>query len=99
MLDDAGYLSGDMAQVAVALGCDLERVELTLERVKRFDPSGIFARNLAECLALQLHDKNRLDPAMEAISTRLNRCATRLRIWSPRRPPTLCCRTIELSKC
>ena len=53
MLDDAGYLGGDPAQVAITLGCDPERVELTLERVKRFDPPGIFASDLAECLALQ----------------------------------------------
>jgi RNA polymerase sigma-54 factor len=77
MLDDAGYLSGDLTQVAVALGCDIERVELTLERVKRFDPSGIFARNLAECLALQLLDKNRLDSAMVALLDNLDLLAKR----------------------
>ena len=77
MLDDAGYLGGDPAQVAITLGCDPERVELTLERVKRFDPPGIFATNLSECLALQLHDKNRLDPAMEALLENLDLLAKR----------------------
>jgi len=72
MLDDAGYLTADLAQVSTALGCDIHRVELTLERVKRFDPSGIFAGDLAECLALQLHDRNRLDPAMEALLENLD---------------------------
>ncbi len=77
MLDDAGYLSGDLAQVADALGCDIERVELTLDRVKRFDPPGIFAGSLAECLALQLHDRNRLDPAMDALLDNLDLLAKR----------------------
>ena len=67
MLDDAGYFRSNLAHVAATLGCELERVELTLERVKRFDPPGIFASNLEECLALQLHDKNRLNPAMETL--------------------------------
>jgi RNA polymerase sigma-54 factor len=77
MLDDAGYLNGDLTQIAHALGCDVGRVERTLERVKRFDPPGIFASNLAECLALQLHDKNRLDPAMEALLANLDLLAKR----------------------
>ncbi len=77
MLDDAGYFSGDPSHVADVLGCDAERVQLTLERVKRFDPPGIFASDLAECLALQLHDKNRLDPAMVALLDNLNLLAKR----------------------
>ncbi len=77
MLDDAGYLSGDLTQVADALGCNTERVELTLECLKRLDPPGIFASDLAECLALQLHDRNRLDPAMEALLENLDLLAKR----------------------
>ena len=77
MLDDAGYLTADLAQVADALGCDPQRVEQTLERVKRFDPTGIFASDLAECLALQLHDRNRLDPAMMALLGNLDLLAKR----------------------
>ncbi len=77
MLDDAGYLGGDLAQLTDTLGCDPERVELTLVRVKRFDPPGIFASNLAECLALQLHDRNRFDPAMEALLANLDLLAKR----------------------
>ncbi|MFQ6018088.1 MAG: RNA polymerase factor sigma-54, partial [Kiloniellaceae bacterium] len=42
-------------------------IEATLEAVQRFDPPGIFARSLRECLALQLADRDRLDPAMEAM--------------------------------
>ena len=77
MLDEAGYLTGELEQVARALDCDLARVEATLAAVQRFDPPGIFARSLRECLALQLADRNRLDPAMEAMLDHLQLVAKR----------------------
>jgi len=67
MLDEAGYLSGSIEDLAFRLGCPLERVEVVLGKMQRFDPAGIFARSLAECLAIQLREKNRFDPAMEAL--------------------------------
>lgn len=72
MLDDTGYLSGDLSVVAERLSCDLGRVEATLEQLQMLDPPGIFARDLAECLALQLRDRNRLDPAMQALLDHLD---------------------------
>ena len=66
-LDEAGYLNAEAAEIAESLGCGVEQVERTIEKVQRFDPPGIFARDLAECLALQLRDQNRLDPAMQAL--------------------------------
>lgn len=50
-LDDAGYLACALADVAEILGCDAAQVERVLARLQRFDPPGVFARNLAECLA------------------------------------------------
>jgi RNA polymerase sigma-54 factor len=47
------------------------RVEATLTKLQRFDPPGIFARDLAECLTLQLKDRNRFDPAMQALLANL----------------------------
>jgi len=67
MLDDNGWLSGDLEPVAVALGCTVDRVHVTLARCQQFDPPGIFARSLSECLALQLREKDRLDPAMQVL--------------------------------
>ena len=67
MLDEAGYLAGPLEPVAERLGCPLARVEAVLGRLQLFDPPGIFARSLKECLALQLLDRNRLDPAMQAL--------------------------------
>ncbi|MCH7539706.1 MAG: RNA polymerase factor sigma-54 [Proteobacteria bacterium] len=72
LLDEAGYLIGDLASIASLLDCDVARVEATLERLQRFDPPGIFARGLAECLALQLRDQNRLDGAMQALLDHLD---------------------------
>ena len=67
MLDEAGYVTGDLSQLAEMLVCTVDRVETTLDRLQRFDPPGIFARSLRECLALQLAERNRLDPAMEIL--------------------------------
>jgi len=67
MVDDTGYLTGDLAAVAELLSCEVARVETVLLRLQQFDPPGIFARDLRECLTLQLRDRNRLDPAIQAL--------------------------------
>jgi RNA polymerase sigma-54 factor len=77
MLDDNGWLSGALEPVAIALGCTLPRVHEALARCQAFDPPGIFARSLSECLALQLREKNRLDPAMQALLDNLELLAKR----------------------
>jgi RNA polymerase sigma-54 factor len=77
MVDEGGYLRGELADVAERLGCTIERVEATLALLQRFDPPGIFARTLPECLALQLRDLNRLDPAMQALIDNLPLLASR----------------------
>ena len=63
--------------VARLLGCSTERVERVLARLQQFDPAGVFARDLKECLALQLRDRNRLDPAMAALLDHLPLLAAR----------------------
>ena len=72
LLDDTGYLTADLAALADELGCPGERIDSVLRRVQRFDPPGLFARGLAECLGLQLTDRNRLDPAMQALLDNLD---------------------------
>ena len=72
MLDDSGWLSGELATISRALNCDFSRIEALLETIQQFDPPGIFARDLRECLALQLREKDRLDPAMEALLENLD---------------------------
>ena len=80
MLDEAGYLVGDIADVAAALGCPAERVEAVLARVQEFDPTGVFARSLAECLRLQLEERSWLDDAMLILLRHLD--AVGRRDWS-----------------
>src|SRR5262245_32497552 len=62
MLDEAGYLPGSLDDIAMRLGAPVDLVEGVLATLQGFDPPGVFARNLAECLALQLKDANRYDP-------------------------------------
>ena len=64
LTDDAGYLQGDLVSVAELLGAPLELVEETLAVMQGFEPCGVFARDLRECLALQLKEQDRYDPAM-----------------------------------
>lgn len=77
MVDEAGYVSADFTAIAELLSCSVTRVEETLALVQRFDPAGVFARNLAECLMLQLKERDRFDPAMQALIANLPLLANR----------------------
>jgi len=77
MLDDSGYLKGDLPELAETLGCQPTVVETVLKKLQGFDPTGIFARSLGECLALQLTERDRLDPAMAAMVENLHLLAAR----------------------
>jgi len=77
LVDEAGYLTGDLADVAGKLGAPLAKVEAVLARLQTFDPPGVCARNLTECLAIQLREQNRLDPAIEALLGHLELLAKR----------------------
>ena len=70
-LDPAGYLSVDPASVAAELDITPARVEVVLDRLRGCEPVGVFARSLADCLAMQLRERNRLDPAMAALVANL----------------------------
>ena len=77
LVDETGYLTGDLASVAEKLGADMAEVEAVLTILQGFEPAGVFARNLTECLAIQLKEQNRYDPAMEALLGRLDLLARR----------------------
>jgi RNA polymerase sigma-54 factor len=74
-LDAAGYLTVSIASVAAALGATEAMVAAVLKRCQDIAPTGIFARSLAECLALQLAEENRLGPAMRTLLANLERLA------------------------
>ncbi|MFP6695963.1 MAG: RNA polymerase factor sigma-54 [Alphaproteobacteria bacterium] len=71
-LDEAGYLTEETAFIADRLGCETELVDIVLDQLQHLDPAGVFARNLGECLALQLRDRNRYDPAMQTLIENLH---------------------------
>ncbi len=77
MVDDAGYLTGDLETVAEKLGAPLKDVETVLATLQTLDPPGVCARNLTECLAIQLKDRDRYDPAMQALVEHLDVLAKR----------------------
>ncbi len=60
-LDEAGYLRKTKEELIVQLGCSEERLVRILKELKQFDPTGIFAKDLEECLMLQLEEQGKLD--------------------------------------
>ncbi len=76
-LDEAGYFVGSIAEIAERLGAEVEHVERVLVRMQTLEPTGVFARSLAECLTLQLRERDRFDPAMQAFIENLPALARR----------------------
>ncbi|RUY50114.1 RNA polymerase sigma-54 factor, partial [Mesorhizobium sp. M7A.F.Ca.CA.001.05.1.1] len=60
-LDETGYLRADLAEIAARLGADAAAVAKVLAVCQTFEPAGLFARDLAECLSLQLAVRSRLE--------------------------------------
>jgi len=77
LVDEAGYLPADLGDVGERLSATAEQVATVLTALQTFDPPGICARSLAECLAIQLREKNRFDPAMKALVDNLELLARR----------------------
>ena len=76
-VDEAGYLIGALDEIAERLGTTPDAVEAVLIKMHTLEPTGVFARNLAECLALQLRERDRFDPAMQAMIANLPALARR----------------------
>jgi RNA polymerase sigma-54 factor len=66
-LDSAGYLTEPVEELAARLGVAAAEAEAVLAVVQTLEPSGVGARSLQECLAIQLRERDRLDPAMAAL--------------------------------
>ena len=77
MLEPSGRLVVDVHAMAARLGCPACEVEAVRRRLQRFDPVGMFAADLAECLSAQLAERNRLDPAIQALLDHLPLLARR----------------------
>jgi RNA polymerase sigma-54 factor len=77
MVDAAGRLTVANEAIAAAMGAEEAQVAAVRARLQRLDPAGMFCRDLRECLAVQLADRNRLDPCMEALLDNLDMLARR----------------------
>lgn len=71
-LDETGYLRRTTKDLVETLGCSEERISRLLSTMRGFDPTGIFASDLKDCLRLQLIEQNRLDDPMEVLLDNLD---------------------------
>lgn len=71
-IDETGYLTVPLLDIANRLGVALARVEAVLAVIQTLDPTGVGARDLAECLALQAKEADRYDPCMAALIANLD---------------------------
>jgi RNA polymerase sigma-54 factor len=76
-VDEGGYLRISLAETAERLGCAEDFLERVFSVLQGFEPTGVFARDLRECLMLQLKELNRFDPAMAAMLDNLELLARR----------------------
>jgi RNA polymerase sigma-54 factor len=77
MVNEAGYLTGDVVSAAELLGASVEHVQRVLKVLKTFDPPGVFAADLPDCLRIQLQELNHYDPAMAVMLDNLPLVAKR----------------------
>jgi RNA polymerase sigma-54 factor len=71
-VEETGYFCASLLDLAHRLGAPLREVERVLAVVQTFDPSGVAARSLSECLALQAKEADRYDPAMARLIDNLD---------------------------
>lgn len=64
LLDEAGYLTASPASIAESLGLGRDEIAAAIALIQTFDPTGVGATSLAECIALQAREADRFDPAM-----------------------------------
>jgi RNA polymerase sigma-54 factor len=70
-VDDGGYLRADQDEVCERLGIERDHFEAVVATLQTFDPTGVCARSVEECLAAQLKERNRFDPAMQILVANL----------------------------
>ncbi|MEM7299860.1 MAG: RNA polymerase factor sigma-54 [Pseudomonadota bacterium] len=76
-VDEDGYMRDDPAKIAERLGASQDDVYAVLAALQGLEPTGVCARSLQQCLALQLRERDRLDPAMQALIDNLDLLAKR----------------------
>lgn len=71
-IEPTGYVGEDLLAMAHRLGVPFAEMEAALGELQRFDPTGVGARNLSECLALQAKEADRYDPCMARLIDNLD---------------------------
>ena len=77
MVNEIGYLTADTTAIAAMLGTDVAHVDRVLAVLKTFDPPGVFAADLQDCLRIQLTELNHFDPAIAILLEHLPLVAKR----------------------
>ncbi len=78
VVDEAGYVNAALLEdISERLSVEESFVEEILVSLQSLEPSGVFARSLGECLAIQLKELDRYDPAMQALVENLDLLAKR----------------------
>ena len=71
-IDEAGYLVADLLATAYGMNVPFSQVEQVLSVIQGFEPTGVGARSLAECLTLQAKEADRYDPCMAKLLANLD---------------------------
>ncbi|WP_395628971.1 RNA polymerase factor sigma-54 [Sphingorhabdus sp.] len=71
-IEPTGYVGEDLMATAHRLGVAMAEMEAALSELQRFDPTGVGARNLSECLAIQAREADRYDPCMAKLIDNLD---------------------------
>lgn len=66
-IDENGYLKVSLPEIATTLNLGIDKVENVLKLIQQFDPAGVAARTVAECLLIQLEAANEKDPLFKKI--------------------------------
>lgn len=66
-VDENGYLRAEVSDLADRLGVSELRIQSLLTELQTFEPTGVFARDLRECLSLQLKEKGLLSEPMQGL--------------------------------
>lgn len=74
-LDETGYLAESPQDISGFLKCTPQEIVEVLKVLQTLEPAGCFARNLEECIALQLKNLDRYDPAMAKLVQNLEMLA------------------------
>ncbi|OGX15209.1 MAG: RNA polymerase sigma-54 factor [Omnitrophica WOR_2 bacterium RBG_13_41_10] len=63
-IDENGYFKATLEEIAATLGATLDKAEHALKLIQQFEPVGVAARNVSECLLIQMNLAGEIDPLL-----------------------------------